>query len=69
MTTYLKKVHYKNTEVNLFSAPWTRKGFSLKLNGVLEIPWFMLFYCNTRKCYFNFMRFFNKIVNFSILTL
>ena len=25
-----------NTHVNLFAAPWTRKGFPLHLNGELE---------------------------------
>jgi len=28
------------TEVNSFFAPWTRNGFPLILNGVLENTWF-----------------------------
>ena len=36
MATYFNHVKSINTMENLFSVQWTRKGFPLHLNGVLE---------------------------------
>jgi len=41
------------TEVNLFSVPWTRKGFPLRLNAVLENTLVCVDLCGKLAIYLN----------------